>query len=87
MTIPTLNPLYKFQFEKSQDAFVLLYPEGMITLNGSAGEIMQMVNGQRNIDTIIHDLMIKFPEAEGIDNDINEFLEHAFAKKWIKYVE
>ena len=31
---------YRFQWEKAQDCFVLLYPEGMIQLPGSAGEIM-----------------------------------------------
>ena len=87
MATPKLNPLYKFQFEKAQDAFVLLYPEGMITLNGSAGEIMQMVDGERDVDTIISDLIAKFPGAEGIDKDIHEFLDHAHEKKWIKYVD
>ena len=87
MATPKLNPLYKFQFEKAQDAFVLLCPEGMITLNGSAGEIIQMVNGQRDVYTIISELVAKFPDVEGIDKDIHEFLDHAHEKKWIKYVE
>lgn len=48
---------------------------------------MQMVNGERDVDTIISDLIAKFPGAEGIDKDIHEFLDHAHEKKWIKYVD
>jgi pyrroloquinoline quinone biosynthesis protein D len=28
---------YRFQWEPAQNAFVLLYPEGMVKLGGSAG--------------------------------------------------
>lgn len=85
MAVAKINSLFKFQFEKAQDAFVLLYPEGMITLNGSAGEIMQMIDGTRSDDDIIAALKSKFPGVDGIEQDIHDFLAHAKEKRWIEY--
>ena len=36
--IPSVTPGYRLQFEKAQDTWVLLYPEGMVKLNQSASE-------------------------------------------------
>jgi len=35
---------------------VLLYPEGLVKLNGSAGEIMTRCDGERSIAAIVTDL-------------------------------
>jgi coenzyme PQQ biosynthesis protein PqqD len=40
----------------AQNAHVLLYPEGMIKLNGSAGEIMKRCDGEATIADITADL-------------------------------
>ena len=81
--VPTLNTMFRFQWEKAQDCFVLLYPEGMVKLNGPAGEILAMVDGERSVADIIAALQAKFPQAEGIDRDILEFLGDAREQLWI----
>lgn len=81
--IPAMNPMYRMQWEPSQQSHVLLYPEGMIKLNGSAGEILSLVDGERDILTIIEILSERFPEAEGIEHDILGFLQEAQTKNWI----
>ena len=43
---PRLAPHYMFRWEDSQDAYILLYPEGLIKLNLSAGEILKRCDGQ-----------------------------------------
>ena len=80
---PVLNPLYRLQWEESQQSFVLLYPEGMVQLNGSAGEIMNMVDGQRTLADIVQALQQKFPDAGDLSGDIAEFLEVAHEQHWI----
>lgn len=35
--VPKLEILFRFQWEEAQQAYVLLYPEGMVKLNGPAG--------------------------------------------------
>lgn len=81
--IPAINPMYRLQWEDRQNSHVLLYPEGMIKLNGSAGEILSMVDGERDIITIIAALSERFPEAQGIEKDILEFINEAYSKNWL----
>ena len=50
--IPCLSKLYRLQWEKAQDAYVLLYPEGMVKLNESAGEILSRVDGTKSISAL-----------------------------------
>ncbi|HQE41111.1 MAG TPA: pyrroloquinoline quinone biosynthesis peptide chaperone PqqD, partial [Zoogloea sp.] len=38
---PCIHRLFRFQWEPAQQAHVLLYPEGMVKLNQSAGEILK----------------------------------------------
>jgi len=83
--VPTFNPHFRFQWEPAQQAYVLLYPEGMVKLNGGAGEILACVDGQRDVAAIIATLQAKFPEAEGIDQDIHDFLGEAHAQHWIRF--
>ncbi len=96
-TVPALKPHFRFQWEPAQGAYVLLYPEGMIKLNGSAGEILACVDGERSIAVIIDMLKAKFAEAgghadglpdamaEGMTRDILEFFSVAHDNRWIEF--
>ena len=80
---PSLNPMFRFQWEKAQNCFVLLFPEGMVKLNGGAGEIMQLIDGQKNVQQITEALNDKFPDAGDLSSDVNEFITTAIDKKWL----
>jgi len=82
-TTPSLNSMFRFQWEKAQDCFVLLFPEGMVKLNGSAGEIMQLIDGKKTVQQITETLQNKFPEAGDLSTDVNEFIITAIEKKWL----
>lgn len=82
-SVPVLNKMFRFQWEKAQNSYVLLYPEGMIQLNGPAGEILALVDGQRNVEQIINELQAKFSDAGDISKDIFEFLGEAHGQHWI----
>ena len=81
-----LHPQYRFQWEPVQESFVLLYPEGMIGLKGTAGEIMKRLDGNRSADAIVKDLEAAFPGVE-LRSDVIEFLEIAHGKGWIRTKE
>lgn len=81
--VPALNRMFRFQWEKAQDCYVLLYPEGMIQLNGPAGEILALVDGERSVQAIIDELQAKFADAGDISTDILEFLGGAYEQHWI----
>ena len=74
---------YRFQWEEAQQSFVLLYPEGMVRLEGSAGEIMKHVNGRASLEDIDADLQQAFPGVD-LRGDVVEFLEIAHGKGWIR---
>ena len=47
---PRLVAHYRLQWEEEvQKSWVLLYPEGMVKLNGSAGEIMHRLDGEKTV--------------------------------------
>lgn len=82
-SVPRLSKMFRFQWEKAQDCYVLLYPEGMIQLNGPAGEILALVDGERDVAEIVNVLASRFPDAEGIQQDILEFIGGAYEQRWI----
>lgn len=78
----SIKPGYRFQWEEAQDAYVLLYPEGMINLGASAAEILKHCNGSHNLGEIIKQLEQQFPGAD-LESDVVEFLETALEKGWV----
>ena len=79
-----LNPNFQFQWEEKQNCYVLLYPEGMVQLNQSAGEILNLCDGNSNIEKINKTLCEKF-EVEDLTKDITVFLIEAKNRDWISY--
>ena len=77
-----LHRQFRFQWEPAQECFVLLNPEGMVKLPGSAGEIMKRVDGSRSLDGIVAELAAAFPGTD-LRADVIEFLEIAHGKGWI----
>ena len=81
-TIPVIHRRFRLQWEPAQDNHVLLYPEGMVKLNASAGEILKCCDGATTVDQIVATLEEKF-QATGLRADIEGLLEHAYHQKWI----
>lgn len=82
-TVPGIAPMFRFQWEEAQDCYVLLYPEGMVKLSGSAGEILKRCDGQKDIDTIIAELNEQFPGVD-VSDDVMTFLDKAIDNGWIR---
>ena len=80
--VPEVSRLFRLQFEEAQLAWVLLYPEGMVRLSGSAGEIMRRVDGVRSVKSLIGDLETAFPGAD-LRDDALGFLSEARGRGWI----
>ena len=79
------SPLHRLQWEESQQKYVILYPEGMVELNGPAAEILKLCDGTRDLDSIVGELERKF-EATGIRDDVAGLLESALNNGWIRTV-
>jgi pyrroloquinoline quinone biosynthesis protein D len=83
--VPRINSHYRLQWEAAQSAYVLLYPEGMIRLNDSGGEILSLCSGDITIEDLIDELKRKFPDAESLEQDVLEFLSVAFERNWLTH--
>ena len=79
---PKLARLFRMQYEEAQQAYVLLYPEGMVKLNQSASEILKRCDGERDVQAIIADIEQTF-NATGLEKDVTGFLEIAIERGWI----
>ena len=80
---PRLSPQFRLQWEDAQRSWVLLYPEGMVKLNRSAGEILKRCDGATAVDAITQDLERAF-ETQGLDKEVQSFLEIAHGQGWIE---
>lgn len=73
----------RIQWEAAQQAWVLLYPEGMVKLSESAAEILKRVDGAASVDGVLQSLHDAYPGAD-LRADVIEFLETAYERGWIE---
>ncbi|GAP39000.1 coenzyme PQQ synthesis protein D [Piscinibacter sakaiensis] len=81
--VPRLAPGLRLQWEPAQNAHVLLYPEGMVRLNGSAGEILVRCDGRRTLGEVVAELEAAFATA-GLERDVFGFVELALRQRWLR---
>jgi len=79
---PTIDRRFRLQWEAAQNAHVLLYPEGMIKLNASAGEILKRCDGQATVADITANLEQAFATT-GLSGDVMAFIAMAVEKHWV----
>lgn len=79
---PQLSRLYRLQFESVQNAWVLLYPEGMVKLNESAAEILRRCTGQLSVDAIVNELETLF-NVPDLAPQVRDMLQEGVRRGWI----
>ena len=80
---PAIAHGMRLQWEPAQEAHVLLYPEGMVKLNGSAGAILSRCDGVRTLAEIVADLERAY-ETSGLAEDVRAFVTMALEKRWLE---
>ena len=83
---PAICRGYRLQWEAAQDAHVLLYPEGMVKLNGTAAAILTRCDGARTVEEIVADLESSYG-ATGLSNDVAAFVALAIERGWLEVRE
>ena len=74
---------FRLQWEEAQGCHVLLYPEGMVKLNRSAGEILTRCTGTASVAEIVADLEAACG-ATGLQGDVERFLDMARQQRWVE---
>jgi pyrroloquinoline quinone biosynthesis protein D len=82
---PAIAKGLRLQWEAAQEAHVLLYPEGMVKLNSSAGAILSRCDGVRTVADIIADLERSYGMT-GLAEDVQAFVVLALEKRWLELV-
>ncbi|MCD8505021.1 MAG: pyrroloquinoline quinone biosynthesis peptide chaperone PqqD [Burkholderiaceae bacterium] len=72
----------RLQFEKAQESWVLLYPEGMAQLNASAAEILKRCDGLKTVTAITAELEALF-NTSGIEPEVQQLIEEAKRRGWL----
>lgn len=80
--VPSIAAGFRLQWEPVQNAHVMLYPEGMVKLNGSAAEILRRCDGERTVAAIVTELEQLFKHP-GLTNEVSLFLEGASRAGWV----
>lgn len=70
---PRLAVGTRYRWDKVREQHQLVFPEGMIVLNGTGEAIVKLCDG-RSTDELIAALKERYPGAEPAD-DVHEFLE------------
>jgi len=80
---PRVARHFRLQWEEAQNTWVLLYPEGMVKLNQSAGEITRRCDGEHTVADIVADLETTFG-AQNLTADVVAFLDLASERGWLE---
>ncbi len=72
----------RLQRESVQNAWVLLYPEGMVKLSDSASEILRRCDGAHDVAAITTELQALF-NVEGIAPQIQSLVDEGARRGWI----
>ncbi len=81
--IIAIAPHFRLQWEEAQKAYVLLYPEGMVQLSETAGEILTHCTGKTSLGGIIQEMQTLYPDDD-IANDVRSFFQQAAANGWVR---
>lgn len=82
-----ITPLYHFRWEEPQQAYILLYPEGVVKLNETGAAILELCDGSRTAEQIISELNDKYTNDKyttDVTESVYKFLEVSHAKGWIR---
>ena len=71
----------------TEEARVILFPEGAIKLQGTGRQVLERCDGQRTFGEIIVELQTQFADADPakIRADISQFLEQLRHKRIVDY--
>jgi pyrroloquinoline quinone biosynthesis protein D len=82
---PRLGPGCRWTAQGEQKA--VLFPEGMIKVQGTGQSILELCDGQRTVQEIVATLMERYDVAEPakITEDVSRFLEVLQQKRIVDY--
>jgi pyrroloquinoline quinone biosynthesis protein D len=79
MTRPRLATGARLQYDDVRAEHVLLVPEGVVRLNPTAAEVLELCDGERSLDDIVDALAARYGGAD-VSDDVRGLVD-AMAQK------
>jgi pyrroloquinoline quinone biosynthesis protein D len=79
MTRPRLATGARLQYDEVREEHLLLVPEGVVRLNPTAAEVLELCDGERSLDDIVGALAARYDGAD-LGDDV-QGLVRAMAEK------
>ncbi|HEY0753233.1 MAG TPA: pyrroloquinoline quinone biosynthesis peptide chaperone PqqD [Ktedonobacteraceae bacterium] len=84
---PRLAAKARMQTDKVSGEPVLLYPEGVILLNGPSAAITQLCDGTRSFSTILNELAELYHTTPGqLENDVSAYIFKLYQQSLVELV-
>ncbi|MER6072700.1 pyrroloquinoline quinone biosynthesis peptide chaperone PqqD [Streptomyces sp. NPDC001817] len=69
--------------DKVRDADLLVLPERVVVLDGSAGAVLRLCDGVRDLDAVVAELAVRHPTAP-VAAEVPEFLDRLRKEGWLR---
>jgi pyrroloquinoline quinone biosynthesis protein D len=74
MTRPRLVTGARLRYDDVREEHVLLVPEGVVRLNPTAAEVLELCDGERSLDDIVGALSARYDGAD-VRDDVHELVD------------
>ncbi len=74
MTRPRLVTGARLRYDEVREEHLLLIPEGVVRLNPSAAEVLELCDGERSLDDIVGALSARYEGAD-VRDDVLELVD------------
>lgn len=76
-SVPRLPRHAKLRFDKARERWIINAPERVFELDDTAGEVMQLLDGERSLDAVVENLCERYGQAppDVIRKDVTEMLQ------------
>jgi pyrroloquinoline quinone biosynthesis protein D len=74
MTRPRLVTGARLRYDEVREEHVLLVPEGVVRLNPTAAEVLELCDGERSLDDIVDALGARYEGAD-VRGDVEELVD------------
>ena len=74
MTRPRLVTGARLRYDDVREEHLLLIPEGVVRLNPTAAEVLELCDGERSLDDIVGELSARYDGAD-VREDVREMVD------------
>ena len=74
MTRPRLATGARLRYDEVREEHLLLIPEGVVRLNPTAAEVLELCDGERSLDDIVRALSTRYDGAD-VRDDVLELVD------------